>query len=306
MKRTIGLGFVLVSLLAARALHAQKFSEWSPPQHLPAPVNSPYNDQHPAISRDGLSLYFSSDRPGGFGDLDIWVSQRASLDDPWEEPVNLGPNINTAGKDLGPNFSPDGHHLYFFRPGQCGGGDLFVSYRKDRRDDFGWEPAENLGCQINSPQNDAGPTFFADDETGTTVLYFTSLNRPGNVGDWDIYVSTLQSDGTFGPASLVYELSTPYRDTRTAIRRDGLEMYISSGRPGGKGSEDLWVSTRDDTRSLWGPPVNVPNINSPEFDGAPALSWDAQTLYFYSERPGGLGKRDLYYSTRTKLTGEGH
>jgi hypothetical protein len=81
-------------------------------------------------------------------------------------------------------------------------------------------------------------------------------------------------------------------------------MIISSGRPGGVGGEDLWVSTRGSTLDLWRTPVNLgPVVNSTAFDGAPALSFDGMTLYFFSERAGGFGKRDLYMTTRTRLRG---
>jgi Tol biopolymer transport system component len=66
---------------------------------------------------------------------------------------------------------------------------------------------------------------------------------------------------------------------------------------------DIWVSTRDSTLDLWSTPVNLgPTVNYPGYvTGAPALSWDGTTLYFYSDRPGGFGGRDLYVATRTKL-----
>ena len=287
---------------------APAYGPWGAPVSLGPVVNSPYNDQHPAISKDGLSLYISSDRPGGLGGMDIWVSHRGSVDDPWGTPENLGPNINSAGNDLAPTFTPDGHRLYFHSTGRggCGLADLFVARRHDKRDDFGWEPAENLGCVVNSAFADAGPTYFEDEATGITTLYFTRQNNPPTSDQgFDIYATTrIGDEGEFGPAVLVPELSSPYRDTRTTIRRDGLEMIISSGRPGGSGSEDLWVSTRASTLDLWGTPVNLgPVVNSSAFDGAPALSFDATTLYFFSERPSGLGKRDLYVTTRERLRG---
>jgi hypothetical protein len=299
----------LVCLSLAQGTAAQQFSAWSAPVNLGATINSGPNNQHPAISRNGLSLYYSSDRSGTFGKLDIWVSQRPSLEDSWGTPQNLGPNINSSGNDLAPAFTPDGHWMYFHsdRPGGCGPtgtSDLYVSHRKDKTDDFGWEPAENLGCVINSIYNDAGPTFFEDEELDITLLYFTSARpAPPGGGDFDIYASTLQPDGTWGPGVFVPELSSPFRDTRTTIRKDGLEMIISSGRPGGVGSEDIWVSTRTTTADLWSTPVNLGNVvNSTFFDGAPVLSRDAKTLYFFSERPSPFGnKRDLYVTTRNRL-----
>jgi WD40 repeat protein len=291
-----------------------QYGPWSPPVNLGPVVNSPFNDNHPAISKDGLSLYITSGRPGGVNGInlpqfeEIWVSQRASADADWGPPVNLGPAINTIGSNTGsPTFTPDGHRMYFHsnRPAPCGLADLYVARRRDKRDDFGWESGENLGCVVNGPFNDNGPTYLEDQTTGITTLYFTST-RPGGPGDFDIYATTrMGDDDEFGPAVLVPELSAVGRDTRTAIRRDGLEIVLSSdgaGRVGGIGSQDIWVSTRATTLDPWSTPVNLgPTVNSAAFDGAPALSFDGATLYFFSERPGGVGKRDLYVTTRARL-----
>jgi hypothetical protein len=289
-----------------------KYSNWSEPVNLGPVINSPYNDQHPALSKDGLSLYITSNRPGGQGADDIWVSQRASVGDAWGTPQNLGPVINTAAVDFSPAFSRDGHWLFFNsnRPGGYGGFDIWASYRVDVHDDFAWQTPINLGPGVNSAFDESGPTLFEDEETGITTLYFTSLNRPGGLGDWDIYASVLGPDGIFGPASLVVELSVPGtpatgRDTRTAIRHDGLEIIFTSNRPGGAGSGDLWVSTRATTLDPWSTPVNLgPPVNTTSFEGAPALSSDGQTLLFYSDRPGGFGANDLYMTTRHKLSGK--
>src|SRR6185436_14302649 len=79
---------------------------WSEPVHLGPPVNTPSADQSPALSPDGLSLYFASDRPGTLGGVDLWVSRRASHHSPWGTPVNLGTGINSPGIESGPNLSP--------------------------------------------------------------------------------------------------------------------------------------------------------------------------------------------------------
>jgi len=299
-----------------------QFSEWSEPINLGPVVNSEFDDRHPAISPNGLSLYITSNRPGGFGPegtWNIWVSQRASLHDPWGPPRNLGPNINTPG-GFAPNFSPDGHWLFFAGGPLFGGspspGAIWISHREDTDDDFAWEPAVDLGPEINDPRfGSNAPTFFRDEETDITSIYFTSSLRPERPGDFHIYVSTQREDaddrgfvGTFGPPVLVPELSSPRRDTRTAIRRDGLEMFITSNRAGsgpdrsGQPSLDLWVSTRGSTRDPWSTPVNLgPTVNTPAAEGGPALSCDGTTLYFYSTRPGGVGKENLYVTTRTEL-----
>ena len=86
------------------------YGPWGAPANLGPVVNSASNDQHPSISKDGLSLYFVSNRLGGFGGNDIWVTQRASVDDAWGPPQNLGPAINTSSSDFAPNLTIDGHH----------------------------------------------------------------------------------------------------------------------------------------------------------------------------------------------------
>src|SRR5262245_24941136 len=75
--------------------HQKEYSGWSVPVNMGSVINSSANDQHPFLSKDGLSLYFSSNRQGTTGQLDIWVSQRESVDSPWGTPQNLGLNINS-------------------------------------------------------------------------------------------------------------------------------------------------------------------------------------------------------------------
>jgi hypothetical protein len=116
------------------------FGPWSTPVNLGPVVNSRFDDFHPAISKNGLSLYISSLRPGGVnGNLgkvgEIWVSQRTSLDAEWETPVNLGSVINSKDWNTGaPNFSADGHLMFFHspRPEGCGLADLYVSWRANK------------------------------------------------------------------------------------------------------------------------------------------------------------------------------
>jgi hypothetical protein len=301
------------------------FGPWSTPVNLGPVINTQYNETHPAISKNGLSLYITSNRPGGVngqtftGFNEIWVSQRDSIDAPWKAPVNLDafndtPVINSVGLGTAvPSFSADGHLLFFSiegpgRPGGFGGSDLYVSRRTNKHDDFGWQEPVNLGPLINSPRDDAALTYFEDEETGIISAYVTS-NRPGGLpgglpDKFHIYVSTLGDDGSFGPAVLVPELNSLYEETRTAIRRDGLEFFLSSSRLNGRiGTNDIWVSTRDSTLEPWSTPVNLgPTVNFARYvTGAPALSWDGTTLYFYSTRPGGSGGRDLYVATRRKL-----
>jgi hypothetical protein len=99
----------------------------------------------------------------------------------------------------------------------------------------------------------------------------------------------------------VTELNSAFRDTRTALRHDGLEMIVTSGRPpASNANADLWVSTRSTTADAWSTPVNLGStVNTTSFDGAPALSWDGETMFFYSNRSGGVGGNDLWMTTRS-------
>jgi Tol biopolymer transport system component len=289
------------------AVASGRYSAWSTPVNLGLPLNSASNDQGAFVSKDALSLYFVSTRPGGFGGQDIYVSQRTSVDDPWGQPQNVGPTINSSGNEASPTLSTNGHRLYFHcsRPGGFGGTDLYASRRRDKRDDFGWQPPQNLGGRVNGSGNERGLTLFEDDETGTATIYFDS-DRSGGLGGVDIYATTLSAAGSLGPAVLVPELSSPSNDLLPGIRRDGLEIFLDSDRPGTVGLRDIWVSTRRSTSDPWSIPVNLGAVvNSAALDARAALSFDGTSLYFHSGRPGGLGDFDIYVSTRTKLDRDG-
>ena len=276
-------------------------SEWSEPVNLGAPVNSSAGELNATLSPDELSVYFTSNRPGGEGGDDIWVSRRACVDDcPWQTPVNLGPPVNSASVEGGPTFSVDGHLLFFFsaQPGGQGGNDIFVSRRADPKDDFGWGPAVNLGPEVNTAANEAGPHYQQSAEDGAANLYFNTTT-PG--GSQDIYVAPVTRDGeTRGPVVLVAELSDPTAsDQHASVRADGREVLFHSNRSGGLGF-DMWMSTRRSVHDPWSTPVNLgAPLNSAATDLQPSWSHDGRTLLFASNRPGGSGGQDLWMSTRT-------
>ena len=127
-------------------------------------------------------------------------------------------------------------------------------------------------------------------------MYFA---RTTTRSDRDIYVSRQQSDGRFGKAALVPDLSTPFRDAHPTVSPDGLEIFLASDRPGTFGGIDLWVSTRSTIDGAWSTPVNLgPLVNTPSNDRAPYLSADGKTLFFASDRPDGFGSNDFYMTTR--------
>src|SRR6476659_3739462 len=98
----VGTALLWFGLATSLSAATPVYSAWSAPVWLGPGVNSASTEQGPALSADGLSLYFYSGRSGGVGSDDIWVSQRASVNDPWGMPVNLGPTINSTSRDFVP------------------------------------------------------------------------------------------------------------------------------------------------------------------------------------------------------------
>jgi hypothetical protein len=200
---------VLLALFCPAAV-AQQFGPWSTLVNLGSTVNSACDDQHPTLSKDGLSLIFSSTRPQNpnltFCDvaLHLWASQRDSPDSPWETPqplTMLNSFDNSPFQEHAPNLTTDGHWLFFHSSradGSCNGGvraELWAAHRQDKRNDFGWETPINLGCTLNiSGADDAGPNFWEDDTTGTLFLYFTRNLTPANPDGFSIYLSTCNAD----------------------------------------------------------------------------------------------------------------
>jgi len=156
------------------------------------PFNSDdFSTCHPAISSDGTRLYFASNRPGGFGGMDIYVS--VYRNDKWNEPINLGPIINSTGNEVFPCISED-EVLYFSSSDQGGLGqlDIFRSKKLVENSERTWQIKQNLGLPFNSEGDDFG-FYINSDNTGGL---FTS-SRDGGKGRDDIYYWQLTSQPIF-------------------------------------------------------------------------------------------------------------
>ena len=289
-----------IALTFASIVTAQHFGDWGAPvnaESIPgtsSELNTTANEGYPIQSPDGLSLYIVSDRPGGFGGLDIYVAHRASADDPWGAPENLGPTVNSNVFDWSPTPVP-GHGLFFVstRADSCGGDDIYFTRFKNGA----WEEPQNVGCQINSTAGESGPSYF-EDESGHAILYFSS-NRSGGLGQQDIYFSV-----DFGPAQLDSGLSNASNDVRPNVRKDGREIVFDSNRPGSLGLQDIWTASRETTADQWSTPTNLgPLINSVAMEARATFSRDGLTMYFGSNRAGGDGLSDIYITSREKLKG---
>jgi hypothetical protein len=297
-----------VGLAVASATVAQAMSAgpWSPAVNAESVAGTSTDLNTAALEgcsfvaqRDDV-LYFASNRAGGLGGLDIWAAPRRA-DGTWGDPVNVTA-VNSTADELCPTAHRDGRTLLFVstRAGGCGGSDLYATRLHATR---GWAAPHNLGCTVNSAGDEAGPSL-VDDE-----LYISSTRAGGFaadppgavVGDADVYVSAYD-EGSFSAPTLATGLNTAQNDFRPNLRRDRLEVFFDSNRPGGLGLLDVWSSTRASTSDPWSAPTNLGSaVNSSVNDLRPALSWDATTLYFGSVRAGGEGSQDLYVTTRQRL-----
>lgn len=154
--------------------------KWNPMKKLNENINTKYYETHASISRDGNKLYFTSNRKGGFGDQDIYVSTRVS-DDNWGVPENLGSTINTAMNENTPFITTDGTTLFFSSEGHnnLGGYDIFYS---QKRPDGTWGIPINLGYPINTTDDDL---FFSPIGNGSRGL-IAIFDKDG-YGEQDIY-----------------------------------------------------------------------------------------------------------------------
>ena len=222
-----------------------KDDPWGVPVNLGPTVNSSAEDEFADLSADGLSLYFSSNRAGGLGQYDLWVTTRETKDAPWGAPVNLGSTVNSQYSEGNPSISADGLSLYFsdfiaYRPGGYGGWDLYVTTRATLADP--WGAPVNLGATVNSPALDVNADISADG-----LALFLESNRPGSLGMADLWMTTRTTqDSDWGPmVRLGPTVNAGGFDAMPDISSDGSTLYFCAERAGGLGSVDLWQVSID-------------------------------------------------------------
>jgi len=153
--------------------------EWTPAIEFEAINTAEYNEAHPTLSRNGQTIIFASDRPGGYGGMDLYISRRK--EGQWLAPVNLGADVNTPGNELFPYLHPSGK-LYFSSDGHGGFGGLDIHHIGFQNDDIVKAAPVNAGYPINSNKDDFGYTSDLEDIKG----YFSS-SRAASIGRDDIY-----------------------------------------------------------------------------------------------------------------------
>lgn len=160
---------------------------WTDIKKIGANVNHPvYWDSQPTLSADGNSLYFASDRPGGFGGIDIYVTKKDPKTGVWGVPLNAGKRINTAGNEKTPFIHSDSETLYFSSDGHYGFGGMDIFYiRKNEKGE--WLEAENIGYPINTEADDVGFFVSTDSKTGYFFSYNEGKMQGKGIGKYDLY-----------------------------------------------------------------------------------------------------------------------
>jgi hypothetical protein len=287
--RLVLVGFVAAIVLGGGSVKAEIIM--SEPTNLGPVINDAYDMQECDFSHDGLQLYFTVwNRPDGFGSGDIYMAERETIDSPWQEPVNLGPNVNSPGGELEPSISGDGLELYF---GCWDDYILRVCTRPSK--DAPWSIPAKIGPPVCSTEpaleigsNDA---WIPDISADGLSLYFCST-RAGGFGNSDIWVArrATKNDPWAEPVNLGPNVNTATDDLSPCISTDGLTLILRS-------SSRLCASTRKSVEDGWRPAVDL-GINKGGNLGwqhGATLSPDGSCLYLENYAAwGGYGKGDFW------------
>ncbi|HOJ02907.1 MAG TPA: OmpA family protein [Bacteroidota bacterium] len=270
-------------------------------------INSEYNEIKPSVTVDGMRLYFASDRPGGVGNLDIYVSDYK--DGGWQTPVNIGERINTKEHETINGISFDGTKIFIYGgfAGHLGNGDNYYFEKTPR----GWSNIMHFPPLVNSKFYDSDAFMTAD---GFAVLFTSDRegvigdrvpkNTPfhgGNNGNTDIFVSVRRGNYWQPPINLGPTINTPYAERSPFLHPDGVTLYFSSDAHAGLGKMDVYKSVRlrNDSWTEWSEPVNLgKDVNTPEDDWGYKITPDGKYAFFATaDLPGGKGQNDIYMIT---------
>jgi peptidoglycan-associated lipoprotein len=192
---------------------------WGEPELMPFCADS-FNYGHPTLTEDGNRMYFSSDRPGGEGGYDIWVTDFTKRGRTWSDPTNLGPYINTTANEQFPYWNKHEKSLYFSSNGHPGMGGLDIFRAKPTESVVVWEEMENLKEPINSGSDDFGITF--DNKNPNHGFFSSNRSENGKKSDDNIYEFTVEP--------LVFTLSGIVTDCDTKLPLKGATVFITNDR----------------------------------------------------------------------------
>ncbi|WP_049784160.1 tetratricopeptide repeat protein [Marivirga tractuosa] len=260
-------------------------------------INSELWDYAPVVNADETVMIFTSRRGPDQGNLnenvfddnfyyeDIFISRKSGGE--WQAAENIGPVVNTKYHDSNLGFSPDGKTLYIYS--DEGNGDIY--YTNNLSEDT-WSEPVGLSDNINSSgYNEKSVSQSADGNT----LFFAS-NRPGGNGGFDIYYSTKDRKGEWGPSkNLGRVINTEGDEDGPFIQYDGKTLYFSSTAHNGMGGFDIFKSEYDSASNEWSIPENMGYpLNTPDDDIYFVMTKDGKTGYYATVREEGMGYNDIY------------
>jgi len=259
-------------------------------------VNSEFAEYHPLISADESVMYFTSRRDNTTGgekdpkyDIyyeDIYVSKKQN--GKWTAAINMGKPLNTKRHDAALGLSPDGQRLFIYKKG-----DIYES----KLDGEQWSEPVKLNKNINTKHKETSACFSFDGIT----MYFVS-DRPGGIGENDIYMSRLTEKEEWGEAvNLGLQVNTIQNEDAVFMHSDGKTLYFSSRGHNSTGGYDIFKSVYDEKTNIWSVPENVgAPINTPGDDVFFVLAANGKHGYYSSIRDEGMGEKDIYIITFTE------
>jgi outer membrane protein OmpA-like peptidoglycan-associated protein/Tol biopolymer transport system component len=255
-------------------------------------VNTPFHDYSPIISSDGSTLIFTSNRSDDEKAIqakqnfeDIFITRKTGKE--WEPPKKISPNLNQKYNDAAASLSPDGKTLLLYY--EEGAGDIYFS----KFEEGDWTKPSPLNKNVNTSSYwETSASISGDGKK----LYFAS-NRPGGIGELDLYVSDLNAQGEWGKATNLGPLiNTPENEDAPSIHPDGVTLYFSSDGHPNLGNSDIFIS--EFKGGKWQKPENLGwPINTWEFDGFFTISADKKKGYYSTMKEGGVGETDIYSIT---------
>ncbi len=279
---------------AVLLLGAKSFAQWTEPELLPPPINvTPGgNYYYAAISADGQILCITINSPSGFGDDDVYISERIG-DSSWTVPVNAGPNVNNEARNLSPSITSDRQRLYYVRwTGQSY--DVYVSHRTGPDWDD-WSEGVALPEPVNVRQEFTCQISFDD-----STLVFTSDGRPGPLfGQEVICTSRLQPDESWSePVIIAPHLNQINGSLHPCLTDSGATLVY--GMFGGPSLHfDIFYAVHNDTG--FGNAIRCDStINTAYWDSSPSCPVDGSYVIFDSRRnrPQGSGPAQLFIARR--------
>ena len=291
-----GMRKLLFFLLISGFLMGQKA-----PENLGSAVNSEFSELNPVISPDGRTLYFGrKNHPANrfgvkgsetiSGSQDIWFSEKVG--DTWSTARRLSEVLNRDQYNTILSISPDGQTI-LLKGAYVNGAYETRGFSISNRTTAGW----TVPVKVDIPgyeQMSKGKNEYAYlTMDGKAILL--AFARKKNSEDDDLYVSFFEDGKWTRPLELGEEINTKYSETTPFLSADGKTLYFSSDRPGGQGSQDIYLTRRlDDTWQHWRKPQNLGTpINTEEYDAYYSIAAKGDYAYFMSGK-GSLGKKDIF------------